>query len=136
MISIDCLMNWRIDDMKKVFCIAGTSLVLSTVVATIAIVFNCKKNESELSHDSKKLNEESAPSDKESSIKVLLNRDTPLYNDVKNSIIESVYSRHKGAITIMSDSVEKIRENNNVPDSTNNAIDEVYDELDRMLSEG
>lgn len=122
--------------MKKVFCIAGTSLVLSTVVATIAIVFNCKKNESELSHDSKKLNEESVPSDKESSTKVLLNRDTPLYNDVKSSIIESVYSRHKGAITIMSDSVEKIRENNNVPDSTNNAIDEVYDELDRMLSEG
>lgn len=121
--------------MKKVFCIAGASLVLGTVVATIAIVFNCKKNECELGHDSKKLNEESASSDKKSSTKALLNRDTPLYNDVKNSIIESVYSRHKGATTIMRDSVEKIRENNNVPDSTNNAIDEVYDELDKMLNE-
>ena len=47
MISINCLMKWRIDDMKKVFCIAGASLVLGTVVATIAIVFNCKKNECE-----------------------------------------------------------------------------------------
>lgn len=135
MISINCLMNWRIDDMKRVFFIAGASLVFGAVVATIAVVFNCKKRECELSHDSKNTNEESVLAEKESSTKVLLNRNTPLYKDVKNSIIESMYSRHKGATAIMSDSVEKIRENNNVPDSTNNAIDEVYDELDKMLSE-
>lgn len=46
-----------------------------------------------------------------------------------------MYSRHEDAATIMSDSVYAIRENIKVSESTNDEIDDVSAELDRMISE-
>lgn len=129
-------MNWRIDGMKKVLYIVGASLVVSAVATTAVYLFSCKnKKECELSHDYKTSGGESASADNESLTEVTVTRDASIYEDVKNSTIGSMHSRHESATTIMSDFVEKIRENINVSENTNDEIDEVSDELDKMLSE-
>lgn len=46
-----------------------------------------------------------------------------------------MYFRHEGTASIMSDSVTEIRKNIKVSENTNDAIDEISDELDRMISE-
>lgn len=54
-----------------------------------------------------------------------------MYEDVKRSM----YSRHEGAATVMKDSVDTIRENIKVSEKTNDEIDEISSELDKMISE-
>lgn len=122
--------------MKKVLYIVGASLVVSAVATTAVYLFSYKnKKECELSHDYKTSSEESASADNESLTEVTVTRDASIYEDVKNSTIGSMHSRHESATTIMSDFVEKIRENINVSENTNDEIDEVSDELDKILSE-
>lgn len=122
--------------MKKVFYIVGAGLVVGAVVATAVYLLSSKKKKAcGSSRDYKSPGEESASSDNESSTEVTITQDEPVYGDVKNSTIGSMYSRHESAAIIMSDSVEKIRENIKVSESTNDEIDEVSAELDKMLSE-
>lgn len=58
----------------------------------------------------------------------------PIYENIKSSAIGSMYSRHEDASITMKDSVEAIRENVKVSTDTNNEIDEVSAELDKLLS--
>ena len=46
-----------------------------------------------------------------------------------------MHSRHEDAAIAISDSIEEIRENIKVSESTNDEINEVSAELDKMLSE-
>ena len=71
----------------------------------------------------------------ESSSDVIITQDEPVYEDVKSSVIGSMYSRHEGAATVMKDSVDTIRENIKVSEKTNDEIDEISSELDKMISE-
>lgn len=122
--------------MKKVFYIVGAGLVVGAVVATAMYLLSSKKKkECGSSHNYKELGEERASADNESSTKVTITQDEPVYEDVKNSMSGSMYSRHKGVANIMTNSVEKIRENTKVSESTNDEIKEVSAELDKMLSE-
>lgn len=122
--------------MKKVFYIVGAGLVVWAVAVTAVCLLSSKKKKGRgSSHDYEVSGEEKASADNESSTEVTITKDEHVYEDVKNSTIGSMYSRHEGAAAIMSDSVEKIRENINVSESTNDEIDEVFAELDKMLSE-
>ena len=71
----------------------------------------------------------------ESSTDVIIAQDEPMYEDAKSSAIGSMYSRHEGAATIMSDSVDAIRENIKVYERTNDEIDDISAELNGMISE-
>lgn len=122
--------------MKKVFYFVGAGLVIGAVAAIAVYLLNSKKKkECELSHDSKDSGEDRNPVDKETLTEVTIAQDEPVYEEVKSSTIESMYSRHKGAATVMSDSVENIRENAKISMDTNDEIDAVSAELDKMLSE-
>jgi hypothetical protein len=53
------------------------------------------------------------------------------YEDVKGSAIGNMYTRHEGVASIIKESIDTIRERV----KTNNNIDQVSAELDKMLSE-
>ena len=135
MISINCLMNWRIDGMKKVFYIVGAGIVAGVVATIAAYLMRCmEKEKCGSNHEWLNPGEEGVLADDEASTEVIIT-DGDIYEDVKKSTIGSTYFRHEDAATIMSDSVEAIRENIKVSESTNDEIDEVSAELDKMLSE-
>lgn len=122
--------------MKKVFYFIGAGLVIGGIAASAVYLLNSKKKKDcDSSHDYKVPGEERTPVDKETLTEVTITQDAPVYEDVKNSAIGSMYSRHEGAAIIMSDSVETIRENVKVSEGTNDEIDAVSAELDKMLSE-
>lgn len=122
--------------MKKVFYIIGAGFIVGAATAAVLYLLSSKKKKDcGVGCDYQGSDEESAAADDELSTEVTLPQDGPVYEDVKSSAIESMYSRHESADTIMSDSVETIRENIKVSESTNNKIDEVSAELDKMLSE-
>lgn len=120
--------------MRKVLCIIGAGLIMGGAAAIIFLISN-KKKEHGTCHDCKD------PEKKQSTVMdtpltgAELIREAPVYENVKSSAIGSMYSRHEGAAAIMRDSVETIHENVKVPENTNNEIDKVSAELDKMLSE-
>lgn len=118
--------------MKKVSYFIGAGLVIGGIAAIAVYLLNSKKNkECESSNDSKGPDEERTPVDKETLTEAAITR----YEDVKSSAIESIYSGHEIAAAIMSDSVETIRENVKASERTNDEIDAVSAELDKMLRE-
>ncbi|WP_029502391.1 hypothetical protein [Lachnoclostridium phytofermentans] len=122
--------------MKKVFYIIGAGLVIGATVATaVYLLKNKKKKECGEDYDYKDSAEKRVATDDELSTEITPIHDDPGYEDVKSSAIGSMYSRHEGAATIMSDSVEAILENVKISKGTNDEIDEVSAELDKMLSE-
>lgn len=122
--------------MKKVLYSIGAGLVIGAATATVVyLLSNKKKKECEVHYDYKEPDDEKTPVGNESLTEVSPAEDDPAYEEVKSSAIGKMYSRHEGAATIMRDSVETIRENVKVSESTNNEIDEVSIELDKMLSE-
>ena len=128
-------MNWRDDGMKKILYVVGAGLVVGTVAATFYFLNNKKKKTSEKAYGYTSFNGKVEEEKDESSRDVTIAQDDPMYEDVKSSAIGSMYSRHEGAATIMSDSVDAIRENIKVSDHTNDEIDDISAELDRMISE-
>lgn len=94
-----------------------------------------KKNVSEETCEYKNFDHKVEEENDESSTDVIIAQDEPVYEDVKSSAIGSMYSRHEGAATVMSDSVDVIRENIKVSEDTNDEIDDISAELDRMISE-
>lgn len=128
-------MNWRDDGMKKILYVVGAGLVVGTVAATFYFLNNKKKKTSEKAYGYTSFNGKVEEEKDESSRDVTIAQDEPMYEDVKSSAIGSMYSRHEGAATIMSDSVDAIRENIKVSDHTNDEIDDISAELDRMISE-
>lgn len=113
-------MSWGTNDMKKALYIIGAGLIISSAAA----IYLLNKNKKEQS-----------PVDDATLATVVPNQEEPVYEDVKSSAIGNMYSRQEGAATIIRNSVEAIRENVKVSENTNNEIDEVSAELDKMLSE-
>ncbi len=121
--------------MKKVLYVVGAGLVAGAVATIFYFWVDKKKKVSEKVDECKNFNDKVEEEKDESSSDVIITQDEPVYEDVKSSSIGSMYSRHKDAATIMSDSVYAIRENIKVSESTNDEIDDVSAELDRMISE-
>lgn len=119
--------------MKKVLYVVGAGLVVGAVAATF--YWMKKKKVSEETCEHKKFDDKFEADNSESSKDVIIAQDEPVYEDVKSSAIGSMYSRHEGAATVMSDSVDAIRENIKVSEDTNDEIDDISAELDRMISE-
>ena len=135
MISINCLMNWKIDDMKKVFYIVGAGLVAGAVATAFYLLNNKKTKECGTKHNYKDADGKRVPEDQDSLREVAITQEEPVYEDVKSSAIGNMYSRHESAAIIMSDSVDTIRANISVSEDTNDEIDEISAELDKMISE-
>ena len=121
--------------MKKVLYVVVTGLVVGTVAATFYFWNNKKKKTSEKACEYKNINDMVAEEKDASTTDVIIAQDESVYEDIKSSAIGNMYSRHEGAATIMSDSVDAIRENIKVSESTNDEIDDISAELDRMISE-
>lgn len=121
--------------MKKVLYVVGAGVVVGAVAATFYFLNNKKKKASEKAREYKNFNDMVAEEKDESSTDVIIDQDEPVYEDAKGSAIGSMYSRHEGAATIMSDSVDAIRENIKVSERTNDEINDISAELDRMISE-
>lgn len=119
--------------MKKVLYVVGVGLVVGAVATTFYFWNNKKKKNA--SEEACKYKNSEDKMEEESSVNVIIAQDEPVYEDVKSSAIGSMYSRHEGAATIMSDSVDAIRENIKVSEDTNDEIDDISAELDRMISE-
>lgn len=120
--------------MKKVLFVVGVGVVVGATAATTFYFLNNKKKKNAYgaAGEYKKSDDKV---EKESLTDVIVAQDEPMYEDVKSSAIGSMYSRHKGAATVMSDSVDAIRENIKVSENTNDEIDDISAELDRMISE-
>lgn len=121
--------------MKKMFYIVGTGLVVGAVATAFYLLNNKKTKECETKHNYKDDDGQSVPEDKESLTEVAITQDEPIYEEVKSSAIGNMYFRHESAATIMSDSIDTIRANISVSENTNNEIDEISAELDKMISE-
>ena len=121
--------------MKKVLYVVGAGLVAGAVATIFYFWVDKKKKVSEKVDECKNFNDKVEEEKDESSSDVIITQDEPVYEDVKSSSIGSMYSRHEDAATIMSESVYAIRENIKVSESTNDEIDDVSAELDRMISE-
>lgn len=67
--------------------------------------------------------------------KIVLNQKEPVYEEIKNSTIGNLYSRHNEASNTMKDSIETIRENVKVSEDINDELKAVSAELDKMLGE-
>lgn len=118
--------------MKKVLCIVGVGLIIGGAAMAIYLLKKEKNNENP---ECKEPEKKQSPVEDMSLTETAPTQEEPIYEDIKSSTIGSMYSRHEDAATIMRDSVETIRENVKVSTDTNNEIDEVSAELDRMLSE-
>ena len=121
--------------MKKVLSVVGAGLIVGAVAATLYWMNNKKKKVSKEACEHKKADDKFETENSESSKDVIIAQDEPVYENVKSSAIGSMYSRHEGAATVMRDSVDAIRENIKVSENTNDEIDDVSAELDRMISE-
>ena len=117
--------------MKKAFYFVGTGFVIGALTATAVYLLKSEKNkECESGNDHKTIGEERTPVDKE-----ILTEAPDVYEEVKSSAIGSMLSRHEDAAAIMRDSIETIRENVKISKDTNDEVDAVSDELDKMLRE-
>lgn len=121
--------------MKKVLYVVEAGLVVGAVAATLYWMNNKKKKASEEACEHKKFDDKFETENSESSKDVIIAQDEPVYEDVKSFAIGSMYSRHEGAATVMRDSVDAIRENIKVSENTNDEIDDISAELDRMINE-
>lgn len=134
MILMHCLMNWGTNDMKKFLYIIGAigaSLVIGSTV--IALFFQSKEQKKQ--NEQKKPNRKQFPAEDIALIKVAPIQEETKYKDVQSSAIGNMYSRHKEAANIIKNSIETIHKNVKVSENTNNEIDEVSAELDKMLGE-
>lgn len=120
--------------MKKVLFDVGVGLVVGAAAATTYYFLNNKKKKN-ASEEACEYKNSDDRVEEESSTDVIIVQDESMYEDVKSSAIGSMYSRHEGAATVMSDSVDAIRENIKVSEDTNDEIDDISAELDRMISE-
>lgn len=121
--------------MKKVLYVVGAGLVVGTIAAAFYFWNNKNKKAPEKACEYQNFKDKVEKEKDKSSTDVIIAPDEPVYEDVKESSIGSIYSRHEDAAAIMHDSVDAIRENIKVSESTSNEIDDISAELDKMLSE-
>ena len=116
--------------MKKALYI-GAGLIIGS--ATTIFLLNKNKLQNDMHQN--RIKSKQATETNEIVIKDVVNRNDSEYEDMKNSIVESVSIRHNDASSIMKESVEKIRENSKVTDRINKEIEEISMDLDKMLGE-
>lgn len=122
--------------MKKVIYFVGAGLAISVVAAaTVYLLNGRKKKERKMGCDYDVTGVDKRPIDEDTLTEVTVAQNEPTYEEVKSSAVGNMHSRHEGAATIMSDSVETIHENVRISEDANDEIDAVSDELDKMLSE-
>lgn len=124
--------------MKKVIYFVGAGLVISVVAPTMVYLLNGrkkKKGEVVCDYNVPGVDKRPIGEDTLTEVTVAVAQNEPTYEEVKSSVVGNMYSRHEGAATIMSDSVETIRENVRISEDVNDKITAVSDELDKMLSE-
>ncbi|WP_178377813.1 hypothetical protein, partial [Clostridium sp. N3C] len=72
-------------------------------------------------------------------ISIIKNDDTHCKNDilddVKASTVENILTRHKEASEIMKDSIDIIYSRTKISEDINNDLEEISDELDKLLRE-
>lgn len=120
--------------LRRSLYLIGTGCIIGVVISA-AILYRRKANESESCSCSKASLEDrftltNLPTNNSES-----DWDSTLYEDNKNSAAENAYFRHKAAASIMKDSVEAIRENVKISEGTNNDLDQISEELDKLLSD-
>lgn len=121
--------------MKKILYVVGAGLAVSAVAATFYFWNRKKKESPKNTCEYKNSNDNGAEEKDKSSTDIIIAQDETAYEDAKSSAVSSMYSRHEGTASIMRDSVDAIRENIKVSERTNNEIDDISAELDRMISE-
>ena len=122
--------------MKNFLYVVGAGLVVGSVVTIFCFLNNIKKkNAAEETFAYKNFEDKDEEENGKSSTDVIITQDEPVDNYIKSSAIGSIYSRHKGAATVMRDSVDAIRENIKVSKDTNTEINNISAELDKMISE-
>lgn len=116
--------------MKKILGIIGIGLVTG---ATCSFLLNKKRK--------KKNNINTHVDDFSSDRTVLITnpKDVEVENtefeDVKGSVVENIYSRHKEASNIMKKSFDIICSRTEISEDDNRDLDEISDELDELLRE-
>lgn len=121
--------------MKKVLYVIGVGLVVGAVAAIFYFWNNKKKKAFKEVCENKNFNDNVEEENDEPSTDIIIAQDESVYEEAKSSAIGRIHSRHKGVAIIMSDSVDAIRENIKVSESTSDEIDDISVELDRMISE-
>lgn len=121
--------------MKKVLYITGAVLVVGAVATMYYSRKNKKNKVSEKDYKYEYCTDIIAEEKNKPSTEAIIAQDESDYEDVKSFAIESMLSRHEGVTNIISDSVDAIRENIKEYESTNDEIDDISSELDRMISE-
>lgn len=120
--------------MKKTLCIMGIGVIIGGAAMAIYLLSSKKKEYNE-NIECKESEKKQSPVENMPLTKSVTTQEESMYANIKSSAIGSMYSRHEDAATIMSDSVEAIRINTKVSTDINNEIDEVSNELDKMLRE-
>lgn len=120
--------------MKKATCIVGVGLIIGGVAIAIYLL-SSKKKENDENTECKEPEKKQSPVEDMPMTKSATTQEEIIYENIKSSAIGSMYSRHEDAAITMKDSVEAIRENVKVFADTNNEIDELSAELDKLLSE-
>lgn len=120
--------------MKKVLGVIGVGLILGVAVY---VLLNKKEKANRNTDTSPKETSKAKTTGGDTSIvsQEVVHDEEAAYEDMKGSAIENMYIRHEGAASIIKESVDTIRERVKISENTNNDIDKVSVELDKILSE-
>ncbi len=120
--------------MKKELCMVGVGLIIGGAAMAIYLL-SSRRKEYDKNTECKEPDKKQSPVEDMPLTKIAAPQEEPIYENIKSSVIGNMYSRHEDAATVMKDSVQAIRENVKVSTYTNNEIDGVSAELDKLLSE-
>lgn len=122
--------------MKKVFCFAGAGFAIVTVAVIVMNTLRTReKNGVKLDSECDVSGEGDSSVQEIALTEEKVVQDTTSYEDEKNYAAGSIHSRHQDTAAIMKDSLNAIHENVKAVEETNNKIDDVSDELERLLNE-
>lgn len=120
--------------MKKILGVIGVGLILGIAVY---VLLNKKEKANRNAATSPKETSEAKTTGGDISLvsQEVVHEEEAGYEDVKGSAIGNMYTRHEGAASIIKESVDTIRDRVKISENTNNDIEQVSAELDKMLSE-
>jgi hypothetical protein len=120
--------------MKKALYVIGTGLMISGIAAVVYMLNRKKRNNVHHGYEDIE-KEQSAISETLLPEEILHHEEQDMYVNSKSTVVENIHTRHEDAATIIRDSVETIRENVKVSEETNNQLDEISAEFDKMFTE-
>lgn len=116
--------------MKKILGIIGIALIAG---AAVYVLFN--KNEK----TKKDINTRHEDFSSDNTVSIINQYDTHTENtefeDVKGSAVETMYTRHEEASNIMKEAVDIICSRSEISEDENRDLDQISDELDKLLRE-